>query len=103
MVLHRLWNLNSIRCRHVPSLIFALITAVLTGFGRIISEVGASMMVGGNIMGFTRNITTAIALETSKGNLTLALALGAVLLTLSLLVNALVIGIREYAAKRQYA
>ena len=48
-------------------------------------------------------MTTAIALETSKGNLTLALALGAVLLTLSLLVNALVIGIREYAAKRQYA
>ena len=66
---------------------FALITAVRTGFGRIISEVGASMMVGGNIMGFTRNITTAIALETSKGEFVQGVALGLVLLLLAFLLN----------------
>ncbi len=82
---------------------YALTTCILAGFGRAIAEVGAVIIVGGNIDHLTRVMTTAIALETSKGNLTLALALGAVLLTLSLLVNALVIGIREYAAKRQYA
>ena len=82
---------------------YALTTCILAGFGRAIAEVGAVIIVGGNIDHLTRVMTTAIALETSKGNLTLALALGVVLLTLSLLVNALVIGIREYAAKRQYA
>ena len=82
---------------------YALTTCILAGFGRAIAEAGAVIIVGGNIDHLTRVMTTAIALETSKGNLTLALALGAVLLTLSLLVNALVIGIREYAAKRQYA
>ena len=69
---------------------FGLITTVLTGFGRIISEVGASMMVGGNILGYTRNITTAIALETSKGNLALALALGTILIALAIAVTAAV-------------
>lgn len=82
---------------------YALTTCILAGFGRAIAEVGAVIIVGGNIDHLTRVMTTAIALETSKGNLTLALGLGAVLLTLSLLVNALVIGVREYAVKRQYA
>ena len=62
---------------------FGLIAAVLTGFGRIISEVGISMMVGGNILGYTRNITTAIALETSKGEFAQGIALGIVLLLLA--------------------
>ena len=66
---------------------FGLITTVLTGFGRIISEVGASMMVGGNILGYTRNITTAIALETSKGEFAQGGALGLVLLLLAFLLN----------------
>ena len=62
---------------------FGLLAAVLTGFGRIISEVGISMMVGGNILGYTRNITTAIALETSKGEFSQGIALGIVLLVLA--------------------
>jgi len=66
---------------------FGLIAAILTGFGRIISEVGASMMVGGNILGYTRNITTAIALETSKGEFAQGVALGLVLLLLAFLLN----------------
>jgi len=82
---------------------YALTTCILAGFGRAIAEVGAVIIVGGNIDHLTRVMTTTIALETSKGNLTLALGLGAILLTLSLLVNALVIGVREYAARRQYA
>ena len=67
----------------------ALATIVLTSFGRAISEVGAVMVVGGNIEGFTRVMTTAIALETSKGDLPLALALGLVLLMVVLMLNAL--------------
>ena len=59
----------------------------LTGFGRIISEVGISMMVGGNILGYTRNITTAIALETSKGEFAQGIALGIVLLVLAFLLT----------------
>ncbi len=69
---------------------FALLTVVITAFGRAISEVGAVMIVGGNIDGFTRVMTTAIALETSKGDLPLALGLGLVLLAVVLLLNALV-------------
>jgi len=65
----------------------ALTTVVLAGFGRAIAEIGAVMIVGGNIDHLTRVMTTAIALETSKGNLELAMALGIVLLTLALLVN----------------
>ena len=68
---------------------FALLAAVLTGFGRIISEIGISMMIGGNIMGYTRNITTAIAMETSKGEFAQGIALGLVLLLLSFLLTAL--------------
>lgn len=67
---------------------FALLTVLIACFGRAVSEVGAVMIVGGNIDGFTRVMTTAIALETSKGDLPLALALGFVLLTVVLLLNA---------------
>ena len=68
---------------------YALLTVVLASFGRAISEVGAVMVVGGNIEGFTRVMTTAIALETSNGDLPLALGLGMVLLTVVLLLNVL--------------
>ena len=66
---------------------YALLTVILAAFGRAISEVGAVMVVGGNIEGFTRVMTTAIALETSKGDLPLALALGFVLMSVVLLLN----------------
>ena len=66
---------------------FGLIAALLAGFGRIIAEVGCSMMVGGNILGYTRNIPTAIALETTRGEFAQAIALGMVLLALALLLN----------------
>ena len=69
---------------------YALVTVVLAAFGRAISEVGAVIIVGGNIDGFTRVMTTAIALETSKGDLPLALALGLVLLGVVLLLNGLI-------------
>ena len=68
---------------------YAVLTVLIAAFGRAISEVGAVMIVGGNIDGFTRVMTTAIALETSKGDLALALALGLVLLAVVLLLNAL--------------
>ncbi len=71
--------------------------AVIAGFGGIISEVGAVMLVGGNIEGHTRVLTTAIVLETRKGNFDLALALGAVLLTLSFLTNAAVLRLQGRA------
>lgn len=66
---------------------FALMAAIIAGFGRVIGEVGSSMILGGNIRGHTRNIPTAIALETSKGEFALALALGFVLLAVALGVN----------------
>jgi tungstate transport system permease protein len=68
---------------------FGLVTALLAGFGRAAAEVGAVMIVGGNIDGFTRTMTTAIALETSKGDLPLAMGLGIVLIVLVIIVNAL--------------
>jgi tungstate transport system permease protein len=74
---------------------FSLVTALLAGFGRAAAEVGAVIIVGGNIDGFTRVMTTAIALETSKGNLPLAIGLGIVLLTLVIVVNALAWGVRR--------
>ena len=74
---------------------FSLLTALLAGFGRAAAEVGAVIIVGGNIDGFTRVMTTAIALETSKGNLPLALGLGIILLALVLIVNALAWGVRR--------
>jgi tungstate transport system permease protein len=66
---------------------FAVMAAIATGFGRVLSEIGCAMMVGGNIAGVTRNITTAIALETSKGEFAQGIALGVVLVTLALGVN----------------
>jgi tungstate transport system permease protein len=66
---------------------FAVLAGLIMGFGRAISEVGLSLMVGGNIVGFTRTITTAISLETSKGELELALALGIILIFIALIIN----------------
>ena len=79
---------------------YALLTVLIASFGRAISEVGAVMIVGGNIDGFTRVMTTAIALETSKGDLPLALALGLILLGVVLLLNALIAAVR-YWRERQ--
>jgi tungstate transport system permease protein len=69
----------------------AVMTAVMTGFGRVVSEVGISLVLGGNIRGLTRTITTAITLETSQGDFAVAFALGIVLLALVLLVNMIII------------
>jgi len=69
---------------------FGIVAALIAGFGRVIAEVGCSMMVGGNILGHTRNIPTAIALETSKGLFAQGIALGLVLLTLALALNGFV-------------
>jgi tungstate transport system permease protein len=74
---------------------FSLITALLAGFGRAAAEVGSIIIVGGNIEGFTRTMTTAIALETSKGNLPLATGLGIILIFLVILVSALAWGTRR--------
>lgn len=79
---------------------FSVVAAVLAGLGRAMSEVGAVMIVGGNIDGFTRVMTTAIALETSKGDLALAVALGLVLMTLVLALNAVVSLTRGFAMRR---
>jgi tungstate transport system permease protein len=74
---------------------FTLVTTLLAGFGRAAAEVGTLMIVGGNINGFTRTMTTAIALETSKGDLPLALGLGCVLIAIIILVNAMAWSIRR--------
>ena len=66
---------------------YAVLTAVIMGFGRALSEVGLALMVGGNIKGFTRTLTTAISLETAKGDIELSLALGIILLLIALTVN----------------
>jgi tungstate transport system permease protein len=80
------------RLRTIPILLtiarLSVLTAVLAGFGRTISEVGAILIVGGNIAGYTRTMTTTIVLETSKGNLPLALGLGLVLIGISIAVSA---------------
>jgi tungstate transport system permease protein len=85
--------------RRVATLIwdarFSLVTALLAGFGRAAAEVGAILIVGGNIDGFTRTMTTAIALETSKGDLPLAIGLGMVLIAIVVAVNALVWTVRR--------
>jgi tungstate transport system permease protein len=78
---------------------FALVTVVLAGFGRAAAEVGAVMIVGGNIDGVTRTMTTAIALETSKGDLPLALGLGIVLVGTILIVNATAGGLKRMAER----
>jgi tungstate transport system permease protein len=82
---------------------YRLITAVLAGFGRAIAEVGAVMIVGGNIDHVTRTMTTAIGLETSKGNIALALALGMVLLAIAFAVNAALIWVQRLANRLAYA
>lgn len=74
---------------------FSLVTTLLAGFGRAAAEVGTVMIVGGNIEGFTRTMTTAIALETSKGDLPLAMGLGMVLIAIILAVNAAAWGVRR--------
>jgi tungstate transport system permease protein len=76
---------------------FSLVTISLAGFGRAAAEVGAVIIVGGNIDGFTRVMTTAIALETSKGDLPLAISLGSVLIGVILAVNALAWAVRDWS------
>ena len=87
-------SMNTSKAQRIKTLLWdsrrALITAALAGFGRAIGEVGAIMIVGGNIDHVTRVLTTAIALETSKGNFALALALGFVLITLAIALNLLI-------------
>ena len=78
---------------------FSLLTAVLAGFGRASAEVGAVIIVGGNINRVTRVMTTTIALETSKGNLPLALGLGIILLLLTFLVNMAAMAMRDMARR----
>ena len=99
----QLTSLGVSRMRAVPTVLwdtrFSLLTVVMAGFGRAASEVGAVMVVGGNIDGVTRVMTTAIALETSKGDLPLALALGAILIGVVLAINAGAYGIREWSAR----
>jgi tungstate transport system permease protein len=89
--------------RAIPTLLwdgrFALATGILAGFGRASAEVGAVLIVGGNIAGYTRTMTTSIALETSKGDLPLALGLGLVLIALTLLVNAAAFGASRIGAR----
>ena len=101
-------QLNSLGARPLQSALtllwdcrFSLLTTVLAGFGRAAAEVGTVMIVGGNIDGVTRVMTTAIALETSKGDLPLALGLGFVLIGLVLALNATAHVVSE-AAKRRY-
>jgi tungstate transport system permease protein len=78
---------------------FSLLTALLAGFGRAAAEVGAVIIVGGNIDGFTRTMTTAIALETSKGDLPLAIGLGMVLIAIVVLINAAAWGTRRFGER----
>jgi tungstate transport system permease protein len=91
--------MNISATRRIATLIwdarFSLVTALLAGFGRAAAEVGAILIVGGNIDGFTRTMTTAIALETSKGDLPLAIGLGMVLIAIVVAVNALVWTVRR--------
>ncbi|MBM9594776.1 ABC transporter permease [Roseitranquillus sediminis] len=82
---------------------YSLMTVGLAGFGRAVAEVGAVIVVGGNIDHLTRVMTTAIALETSKGDLPLALGLGLILMTLALAVNAMVHGLRVTAVRYAHA
>ena len=82
---------------------YSLLTVALAGFGRAVAEVGAVIIVGGNINHVTRVMTTTIALETSKGNLQLALALGVVLLSMAVMVNAGVMALRASAVRSAHA
>jgi tungstate transport system permease protein len=103
----QLRSLGVSRARAIVTLLwdgrYSLLTVALAGFGRAIAEVGAVIIVGGNIARVTRVMTTAIALETSKGDLALALALGVILISLALIVNAGVMGLKATAARAAYA
>ncbi|MEK6205753.1 MAG: ABC transporter permease, partial [Amylibacter sp.] len=97
------WDVNPLQ--RLKTLIwdarFAVVTGLLAGFGRALAEVGAVIIVGGNIAGFTRVMTTTIALETSKGNLELALALGIVLLSIAVTINTAIHWISSFGRKYQ--
>jgi tungstate transport system permease protein len=90
-------SLGSSRLRSIPTLLwearYSLVTSVLAGLGRAAGEVGAVLIVGGNIAGYTRTMTTAIALETSKGDLPLAVGLGIVLVMVMIVVNAAILSL----------
>lgn len=96
-------SLGSLKLRSIPTLLFearfSLTTGIMAGFGRASAEVGAVLIVGGNIAGHTRTMTTAIALETSKGNLGFAIALGILLLGVTLVVNLGAIGIGHWSRR----
>jgi tungstate transport system permease protein len=98
-----LTSLGAVGVRAIPTLIadgrFALATGLLAGFGRASAEVGAVLIVGGNIAGYTRTMTTSIALETSKGDLAMALGLGIVLIVLTLAINAVAYGASRLGAR----
>ncbi|HZV53957.1 MAG TPA: ABC transporter permease [Rhodocyclaceae bacterium] len=100
----QLRSLGARRARAARTLLwnarFSLTTAALAGFGRAIAEVGAVMIVGGNVDGVTRVMTTTIALETSKGDLPLALALGAILIAVVLAINAGAYVLKQWAERR---
>lgn len=100
----QLRSLGASRARAAATLLwdgrFSLTTAALAGFGRAIAEVGAVMIVGGNIDGVTRVMTTTIALETSKGDLPLALALGFILIVVVLSINAVAYALRGWAERK---
>jgi len=100
----QLRSLGASRLRSVPTLLWdgrvSLLTGVLAGFGRASAEVGAVLIVGGNIVGHTRTMTTAITLETARGQLGLAVALGIILMTLTLTLNAAAWGAGQWARGR---
>ncbi|GGK45090.1 ABC transporter permease [Salinarimonas ramus] len=100
----QLKSLGATRLRAVPTLLWdgrvSLLTGVLAGFGRASAEVGAVLIVGGNIAGYTRTMTTAITLETSRGNLGLAVALGLILMALTLTLNALAWSLGQWQRER---
>ncbi len=94
-------NLNRIKTTVFDARI-SLITCILTGLGRALSEVGAIIIVGGNIIHYTRVMTTTIALETSKGNLSMAMSLGIVLIIISISINAIVMFMKTIAKNNSY-
>lgn len=100
----QLRSLGSGRLRAVPTLLWdgrvGLLTGILAGFGRASAEVGAVLIVGGNIAGHTRTMTTAITLETNRGNLAMAVALGIILLAIVLGLNALAFGLTQWSRRR---
>jgi tungstate transport system permease protein len=99
----QLRSLGSSRLRAVPTLLwdgrFSLLTGLMAGFGRATAEVGAVLIVGGNIAGHTRTMTTAISLETSRGDLGLAVALGLILLAITLAINAGAYGLGRWSQR----